>query len=128
MAPQSEPMQAAAATRAPSERAHRLTAFPATSLDQLGETTMKIASIVSAIISSAAPFAFAESATDLDSHAPVVDYHYGMQLDVASVLHRTDNSDKTGVVSSVMVYRDSLGEVHKVRFLEWGGRASNQNG
>lgn len=59
----------------------------------------------------------------------MVDYHYGMQLDVASVLQRTDNSQKSGVVSSVMVYRDSQGEVHKVRYLEWGGRSiDSQNG
>jgi len=50
-----------------------------------------------------------------------------MQLDIDQVLQRTDNSRKSGVVPSVMVYRDSQGEVHAVRFVEWGG-LSNQNG
>ncbi|WP_252273866.1 DUF2790 domain-containing protein [Pseudomonas subflava] len=91
---------------------------------------MKIASFVSAVISSIAPLAFADDAvTQAGAGVPVVDYHYGMQLDVASVLQRTDNSQKSGVVSSVMVYRDSQGEVHKVRYLEWGGRSiDSQNG
>lgn len=88
---------------------------------------MKIATIVSAVISSLAPMAFAEDAGQIGTGVPVENYHYGMQLDVASVLQRTDNSHKVGVVPSVMVYRDSQGEVHKVRFLEWGGQSS-QNG
>lgn len=90
---------------------------------------MKIASLVSAVISSIAPLAFAEDAGKIGHGVPVVDYHYGMHLDVASVLQRTDNSGKSGVVPSILVYRDSQGEVHKVRFLEWGGRSSDgQNG
>ncbi|WP_394559258.1 DUF2790 domain-containing protein [Aquipseudomonas alcaligenes] len=88
---------------------------------------MKIASIVSALISSIAPLAFADDAGKIGAGVPVQDYHYGMQLDVASVLQRTDNSQKTGVVPSVMVYRDSQGEVHKVRYLEWGGRSSDSH-
>lgn len=85
---------------------------------------MKIATIVSAVISSLAPMAFAEDAGKIGAGIPVENYHYGMQLDIASVLQRTDNSAKVGVVPSVLVYRDSLGEVHKVRFLEWGGQSS----
>lgn len=86
---------------------------------------MKIAAVVSALISSLAPMAFAEDAAKVGNGVPVENYHYGMQLDVASVLQRTDNSDKVGVVPSVLVYRDSQGEVHKVRFLEWGGQSSH---
>ncbi|WP_068825708.1 DUF2790 domain-containing protein [Pseudomonas sp. BMS12] len=88
---------------------------------------MKIASIVSAVISSLAPQVFADPVKDIGAHIPAVDYHYGMQLDIASVLQRTDNSDKTGVVPTIVIYRDSLGEVHKLRYLEWGGK-TNQNG
>ena len=47
---------------------------------------MKIASLVSAVISSIAPLAFAEDAGKIGHGVPVVDYHYGMHLDVASVL------------------------------------------
>lgn len=88
---------------------------------------MKIATLVSAVISSLAPVAFADDTGKVGHGIPVENYHYGMQLDVASVLERTDNSGKSGVVPSIMVYRDSQGELHKVRFLEWGGKAS-QNG
>ena len=88
---------------------------------------MKIASIVTAIISSIAPLAFADPVKQIGANVQTVDYHYGMQLDIASVLQRTDNSDKSGVVPTILVYRDSQGEVHKVRYLEWGGK-TNQNG
>ncbi|MOA53054.1 hypothetical protein D3C78_1764520 [compost metagenome] len=44
-----------------------------------------------------------------------------MEIDVQKVLHRTDTSQLTGVVPVTLVYEDSDGEVHKVRFLEWGG-------
>ncbi len=88
---------------------------------------MKIASFVTAMISSIAPLAFADPVKEIGAHVPAVDYHYGMQLDIAQVLQRTDNSDKSGVVPTVVVYRDSRGEVHKLRYLEWGGK-SNQNG
>ncbi|WP_447590721.1 DUF2790 domain-containing protein [Aquipseudomonas campi] len=87
---------------------------------------MKIASIVSAVISSLMPMAFAEAAEKPGEGIPAVDYHYGMQLDIEKVLHRTDNSDKIGVVPSTVVYQDGKGEVHKVRFLEWGGKTSQQ--
>ncbi|VXC61124.1 conserved exported hypothetical protein [Pseudomonas sp. 8Z] len=88
---------------------------------------MKIATVVSAVISSLAPMAFAEDVGKAGHGIPVENYHYGMQLDVASVLERTDNSGKSGVVPTIMVYRDSQGELHKVRYLEWGGKSS-QNG
>ncbi|WP_437882910.1 DUF2790 domain-containing protein [Pseudomonas sp. LRF_L74] len=85
----------------------------------------KIASFVSAIITSAAPFAFADASRP-DAGVPTVDYHYGMNLDIDKVISRTDNSSQQGVVPSILVYRDSQGEVHKVRFLEWGGKSSQQ--
>ncbi|MNJ82185.1 hypothetical protein D3C77_814080 [compost metagenome] len=44
-----------------------------------------------------------------------------MDVDIQKVLHRTDTSDKTGVVPVTLVYEDSEGEVRKIRFLEWGG-------
>ncbi|MCQ4272018.1 MULTISPECIES: DUF2790 domain-containing protein [Pseudomonas] len=87
---------------------------------------MKIASVISTVISSFAPFAFATDAQP-GSDIPPVDYQYGMQLDVKQVLHRTDNTGKTGVVPTIMVYQDSKGEVHKIRFLEWGGKTSEQS-
>ncbi|MGP0175120.1 DUF2790 domain-containing protein [Pseudomonas sp. NCHU5208] len=87
---------------------------------------MKIATFVSAVISSLAPMAFADDTGKAGHGLAVENYHYGMQLDIASVLERTDNSNKSGVVPTIMVYRDSQGELHKVRFLEWGGKTSQQ--
>lgn len=54
---------------------------------------MKLASVVSAVITSLAPMAFAQDVDkDPGRGLPVEEYHYGMQLDVKNVLHRTDNS------------------------------------
>ena len=86
---------------------------------------MKLASVVSAVISSLAPMAFAQDAIkNPGADLPVTEYHYGMSLDVDKVLHRTDNSGKVGIVPAYMVYQDHNGETHKVRFLEWGGSTS----
>ncbi|TBU88273.1 DUF2790 domain-containing protein [Phytopseudomonas dryadis] len=83
---------------------------------------MKIASVVTAVLSSLAPAVFAADITrQPGAGLPVEDYHYGMKVDVQKVLFRTDVSDKTGVVPVIMVYTDSQGETHKMRFLEWGG-------
>lgn len=88
---------------------------------------VKITSFIAAVISSIAPLAFADPIKDIGAHIPVEDYHYGMQLDVASVLQRTDNSNKSGVVPTILVYRDSQGEVHKMRYLEWGGKTQQNS-
>jgi len=83
---------------------------------------MSMATIVSAVISSLAPSVFDQnSLQEPGAHVSAVDYHYGMEIDVKQVLQRTDTSDKTGVVPVTVVYLDSQGEVHKIRFLEWGG-------
>jgi hypothetical protein len=84
----------------------------------------KIASVVSAVISSLAPMAFADDHQKIGDGIPAVDYHYGMELDVDKVLFRTDNSNRTGVVTTVQVYQDHNGNLHKIRFQEWGGKTS----
>lgn len=87
---------------------------------------MKIASLVTAVLSGFAPSVFADDLNPAPGAGlPAVDYHYGMKVDVAKVLHRTDNSGKSGVVPVIVVYEDSLGEVHKLKYQEWGGRAQN---
>ncbi|MDH4566835.1 DUF2790 domain-containing protein [Pseudomonas sp. BN414] len=87
---------------------------------------MKIASAVSAVLASLAPSVFAqEHQRDVGAGIPAVDYHYGMELDVQRVLYRTDATQRTGVVPVTMVYEDSQGDLHKVRFLEWGSHTSN---
>ncbi len=89
---------------------------------------MKMASVVSALLSSLAPSVFAQDGIQNQNHGaalPAVDYHYGMEIDIQKVLHRTDTSDKTGVVPVTLVYEDSEGEVRKLRFLEWGGTTAD---
>ena len=50
---------------------------------------MKLASVVSAVISSLAPMAFAQDAIkNPGADLPATEYHYGMSLDVDKVLHR----------------------------------------
>ncbi|QTS88089.1 DUF2790 domain-containing protein [Ectopseudomonas khazarica] len=88
---------------------------------------MKIAAITATLIAAFAPIAFANEKAPANARVDVKQYQYGMQLDINQVLQRTDNSRESGVVPSVMVYRDSQGDVHAVRFLEWGGQ-TNQNG
>lgn len=83
---------------------------------------MKMASVVSALLSSLAPSVFAQDGLqNQGAGVAPVDYHYGMDIDVQKVLHRTDTSGRVGVVPVTLVYEDSEGEVHKIRFLEWGG-------
>ncbi|KJZ36925.1 DUF2790 domain-containing protein [Pseudomonas sp. B21-040] len=87
---------------------------------------MNMATVVSAVISSLAPSVFDQNGLqEPGAHVSAVDYHYGMEIDVKQVLRRTDTSDKTGVVPVTLVYLDSQGEVHKLRFLEWGGSPAN---
>ena len=89
---------------------------------------MKLASLVSAVISSLAPSVFAQDGLqDQGAGIPAEDYHYGMEIDVQKVLHRTDTSQNTGVVPVTLVYLDSEGALHKIRFLEWGGKAASTN-
>ncbi|MGF6092342.1 DUF2790 domain-containing protein [Pseudomonas sp. 18173] len=83
---------------------------------------MNIATVVSAVISSLAPSVFDQNGLqEPGAHVSAVEYHYGMEIDVKRVLQRTDTSDKTGMVPVTLVYEDSEGEVHKIRFFEWGG-------
>ena len=88
---------------------------------------MKFAALNATLIAAFAPMAFASEKAPASSKVEVQEYQYGMQLDIDQVLQRTDNSRKSGVVPSVLVYRDSQGGVHAVRFMEWGG-LSSQNG
>lgn len=84
--------------------------------------TTFLSAFFSTVLASAAPFACAAGEDAPGNDLPVEDYHYGMQLDVQQVLYRTDNSREAGVVSSIMVFADSQGQLHKLRFRESGGR------
>ncbi|WP_433766282.1 DUF2790 domain-containing protein [Pseudomonas putida] len=87
---------------------------------------MNMATVVSAVISSLAPTVFDQNGLqEPGAHVSSVDYHYGMEIDVKRVLKRTDTSSKSGVVPVTLVYEDSQGEIHKIRFLEWGASPAN---
>ncbi|NUU38249.1 DUF2790 domain-containing protein [Pseudomonas sp. C2B4] len=87
---------------------------------------MNMATVVSAVISSLAPTVFDQNGLqEPGAHVSSVDYHYGMEIDVKRVLKRTDTSNKSGVVPVTLVYEDSQGEIHKIRFLEWGASPAN---
>ena len=54
-----------------------------------------------------------------DKDIPIVDYKYGMHLDVAKVISMTDISKDEGLVPVTMKYADSQGNIHKVRVIEY---------
>ena len=90
---------------------------------------MSMATIVSAVISSLAPSVFDHNSLhEPGAQISAIEYHYGMNIDVKRVLQRTDTTDKTGVVPVTVVYEDSKGEIHKIRFLVWGGSPAAATG
>lgn len=66
----------------------------------------------------------AAKGTALD--ASVVQYQYGMELDVAKVISTSDVSRICGVTRSVMVYEDHQGERHSLSYLEMGGGCADK--
>jgi hypothetical protein len=59
---------------------------------------------------------------------PVETYHYGMHMDVKTIVSKTDVSNTSGVVPVTLVYQDSKGRLHKVRYLQQGGYDDRANG
>ncbi|MNE66335.1 hypothetical protein D3C80_1618780 [compost metagenome] len=57
---------------------------------------------------------------------PVVEqYHYGMELDIAKVLSRSDIPNVCGVVPAYMTYEDHQGQVHRLEYVVFGQGCSN---
>lgn len=57
---------------------------------------------------------------------PVIEqYHYGMQLDIAKVLSRSEVPDVCGVVPAYMTYEDHQGKVHRLEYMVFGQGCSN---
>ena len=63
-------------------------------------------------------FAFAsESAeTAVAQSVEIEQYHYGMKLEVAKVISRSDTSTDCGVVPAYMTYEDHQGNVHRLEY------------
>ncbi|UFH50952.1 DUF2790 domain-containing protein [Pseudomonas sp. KNUC1026] len=91
---------------------------------------MKSSIAFAAIATLFATSAYAQDGADrsLASNLPVEQYHYGMNLDVQKVISKTDITGKRGTVPVTMVYQDSQGQLHKVRYLEVGGQNDDANG
>ncbi|PVZ19988.1 MULTISPECIES: DUF2790 domain-containing protein [unclassified Pseudomonas] len=91
---------------------------------------MKTSIALAALTALFASGAYAQDGADrsLASNLPVEQYHYGMNLDVQKIISKTDISGKTGTVPVTMVYQDSQGQLHKLRYLEVGGRNDDANG
>ncbi|MCY1544739.1 hypothetical protein D9M68_806400 [compost metagenome] len=66
-------------------------------------------------------FALAEEPVE----AAVEHYHYGMELDIAKVLSRSDISNDCGVVPAYLVYEDHQGKVHRLEYMVFGQGCSN---
>ncbi|ARU87840.1 DUF2790 domain-containing protein [Pseudomonas sp. M30-35] len=84
---------------------------------------MKATIALAAALLSLAPAAFAS--TSNFANIDPVQYQYGDELDVAKVISLTDVSQQRGVVPVTMVYQDSKGQVHELKFLQLGGANSS---
>ncbi len=58
----------------------------------------------------------------------VVDYKYGMEIDVARLIHQTRDIEVCGNFKKIMSYEDSQGELHSVRYTQLGDCPSNRGG
>ena len=68
----------------------------------------------------------AEQAESSVAEAPAVErYHYGMELDIAKVLSRSDIPNACGVVPAYMTYQDHQGRIHKLEYRVFGQGCSN---
>ena len=66
-------------------------------------------------------FALAEEPAE----AAVEHYHYGMELDIAKVISRSDIQDVCGIVPAYMIYEDHQGKVHRLEYMVFGQGCSN---
>jgi hypothetical protein len=71
--------------------------------------------------------ATARYAASVNKPAPELkDYRYGMEVDVAKLVHVSQNVKYCGTVKSLMGYEDSKGELHLVRYLVSGTCVNNR--
>ncbi|MGY2258530.1 DUF2790 domain-containing protein [Pseudomonas sp. SDO55104_S430] len=66
--------------------------------------------------------AYAQQAVVAPEAAP---YAYGMQLDIAKVIHITPTADVCGPTPVQMTYRDSHGETHVLEYSVTGSGCTN---
>jgi len=56
----------------------------------------------------------------------VVDYKYGMTIDVAKLIHQTKDVEVCGNYKKIMSYEDTQGELHSVRYTLLGDCRSSR--
>ncbi|WP_068829411.1 DUF2790 domain-containing protein [Pseudomonas sp. BMS12] len=77
-------------------------------------------------LASLSSLAFAAPAADSQAlRCDIVQYQYGMDLDVARVISTSDVSSICGVPRAVMVYEDHDGRRHRLSYLTSGGGCSD---
>ncbi|MDB5979981.1 MAG: hypothetical protein JWQ69_996 [Pseudomonas sp.] len=57
---------------------------------------------------------------DESSNVPVVDYRYGMSLDIAKVLSVTSTAQRCDIGPATMKYLDHAGELHAIGYQAFG--------
>ncbi|WP_205340960.1 DUF2790 domain-containing protein [Denitrificimonas caeni] len=66
-------------------------------------------------------------ALDNNKKEPViVDYKYGMKIDVAKLIHQTKDVEVCGNYKKIMSYEDAQGELHSVRYTLLGDCRSSR--
>ncbi|MCO6055649.1 DUF2790 domain-containing protein [Pseudomonas sp. MOB-449] len=72
-------------------------------------------------------FALAEEPAEpaVAGESVIEKYHYGMELDIARVIYRSEIPDACGVVPAYMTYEDHQGKVHRLEYVVFGQGCSN---
>lgn len=63
-----------------------------------------------------------------ESAITVEQYHYGMQLDIVSVISTTEPADKCNASPVTMIYRDSEGHIKGLEYIVMPPDCANTNG
>lgn len=79
------------------------------------------------VLAGMSAFALAEEPAEstVAGESVIEQYHYGMELDIAKVLSRSEISDVCGVVPAYMTYEDHQGKVHRLEYVVFGQGCSN---
>ncbi|WP_137822038.1 DUF2790 domain-containing protein [Pseudomonas sp. D(2018)] len=67
-------------------------------------------------------FALAEepAETAIAGEVAIEQYHYGMELDIARVISKSEIPDVCGVVPAYMTYEDHQGKIHRLEYVVFG--------
>ncbi|MCY1278891.1 hypothetical protein D9M68_765450 [compost metagenome] len=74
---------------------------------------------------SALALAAEQAETAVAAEIAIEQYHYGMELDIARVISRSEIPDVCGIVPAYMTYEDHQGKVHRLEYMVFGQGCSN---